>query len=186
MTKVRFSQILCQRVGASLLLAFCLGTAWQKAGAGMLPELCWLCHVTALLLALAVLFGWSALSALACLLQLALSIPAYLIYLTDGGYSHWTSIGVHVLAPLLGACVWSRRPWPATTAWWGLGACFVLFLLSWLFTPASLNVNLAFHPAILVSALGQWGNRGLNWLLLLTLLWAWQWIWNGLAEYVNN
>lgn len=144
----------------------------------MLPELCWLCHVSALGLALAVLMRWSALAAVACLLQFALAIPAYLIYLLQGGHSHWTSVGVHLLAPLLGAFVWWRQPWPAATTWLGVGVCLVLCLLSWRFTPASLNINLAAHPAMLVSAWGEWGNRGLNWWVLLALLWVWQWMWN--------
>ncbi len=182
MTKARFSPIQYQRLGACLLLALCLGTAWQKAGAGVLPELFWLCHVTAWLLALSLLCGWRALSAVSCLLQLAVSIPAYLIYLAQGGYSHWTSIGVHLLAPMLGAYAWWARPWPRATAWWSLAAYFVLSWLSWLLTPERLNVNLVFHPAIFLPTLGESANRGLNWLLVLTLLWLWQWVWNNIAK----
>jgi hypothetical protein len=174
---VRLQGLRLQHWGALLLLALCLATAWHKAGVGMLPELFWSCHVSAWILVLSLLCGWSRVSATGCILQLA-ATPVYLIYLAQGGSSHWSSIGVHLVAPLLGVFAWWRRPWPRTTAWWGLGAYFVLYVFCWLFTPERFNVNLVFHPAIFLPGLGEWGNRGLNWLLILASLWIWQTMWN--------
>lgn len=164
-------------VGALLLLLWSL-LAFQKVQAGIAPELLWLCHVTSAMLAVGLLCCAQLLTATALLCQLAIAVPAYAVHLATSGDTSPVSFLLHVLAPLFGALAWRGKTLPAAAPWCGAGLYLVLMAASFLATPESLNVNLAFKPWAPVAWAGIWLLRALNLSLVLAQLHAARWLWN--------
>ncbi len=147
--------------------------------ANLLPELCWLCHVSSFALALGLLANWRTLLGIACLLQWAVAVPVYVVWLLQGGHSQPWSLALHAAAPLFGAMACWRQRLPLHTVWLALASVMLLWLATRLCLPAGINVNFAFQPLVLLPQAG-WMNWILDFLLLSAMLavsrlgWNWR------------
>ena len=169
-----------QRSMGAVLLVLWLGMAWQKTAANLLPELCWLCHVSSFALALGLLANWRTLLGIACLLQWAVAVPVYVGWLLLGGHSLPWSLALHVTAPLFGAMACWRQRLPFQAIWLAMASVVLLWLATRLCLPAEMNVNFAFQPLALVPQAG-WMNWILDFLLLGGVLAVWRQGWNWLS-----
>ncbi|HJU84073.1 MAG TPA: hypothetical protein VJ600_07660 [Holophagaceae bacterium] len=124
-------------------LAFLLH-AWLKLRHGLLPELLWGCNLTAVLLIFGFGFEWPLLVGTAFLWRLGLGDPGFLAGVWSGERYFWTAAIIHVVPTILAALYLRRSGLPRGSAWWGLGFCLGVVLLSKAFTPPELNVNFAF------------------------------------------
>jgi hypothetical protein len=161
-----------------MLLALLAALAWDKAQAGLLPEMLWMCHVAACMLAVGLVFDWAALSAVGFLYQLAVGVPAYLLHLASGGDTTWVSFVLHLSSPVCGWLALRGRVLPRPTAVLAMASFGVVAVSCLLFTPEALNINLAFRPWAPLSTLGVWPSRVGNAGLMLAQLVAVQWLFN--------
>jgi len=171
-----------KRAGGALLLLLWSVLAVQKAQAGLAPELFWLCHVTSAMLGIGLLFSAELLTATALLCQLSIAVPAYALHLATNGDTSPVSFLLHVLAPLFGVLAWRGKAFPLAAPWCGGALYLGLMAASYLATPESLNVNLAFRPWGPVAWVGVWPVRVLNLSLVLGLLHAARLVWNRRAN----
>ena len=167
-----------QRSMGAVLLALWLGMLWQKAAANLLPELCWLCHVSSFALALGLLANWRTLLAVALLLQWAVAVPVYSLWLLQGGHSQPVSMMLHCAAPLFGSIACWRQHLPDRATWLALASALLLWLATRLWVTADMNVNFAFQPLALLPQGAAWLNWWLDFLLLGTMLALWRRGWN--------
>jgi len=174
-----------RRAGGALLLLLWAALAFQKAQAGIAPELLWLCHVTSAMLALGLLFSAQLITVTALLCQLAIAVPAYALHLATSGDTSPVSFLLHVLAPLLGSFAWRGKAIPPAAPWLGAGLYLALMGASYWATPESLNVNLAFRPWGPVAWAGVWPVRALNLALVLAQLHAVRLVWNRCLRPAN-
>lgn len=170
-----------QRSMGAVLMLLWLAMAWQKATANLLPELCWLCHVSSFALALGLLANWRTLLGIAFLLQWAVAVPVYVVWLLQGGHSQPWSLALHVAAPLFGALACWRQRLPVHTFWLALASVVLLWLATRLCLPAGINVNFAFQPLVLLPQAG-WMNWLPDFLLLGAVLAVWRLGWNWRAK----
>jgi hypothetical protein len=171
-----------KRAGGSFLLLLWSVLAFQKAQAGVAPELFWLCHVTSAMLAVGLLLSAQLLISTALLCQLAIAVPAYALHLATNGETSAVSFLLHVLAPLLGVLAWRGKAIPLAAPWCGGVLYLGLMAASYWATPENLNVNLAFRPWGPVAWAGVWPARLLNLTLVLGLLHAARLLWNRRAN----
>ena len=157
----------------------------QKAGAGVLPEMLWVCHVASAMLAFGLLTGVRLLIATGFLFHIAVGIPSYALHLATGGDTTLMSFIEHLLAPVLGWLACRKQPLPAAAPWLALGTYMMLMLVSRFVTPESMNVNLAFHPWGPFAALGVWPGRVVNAALMLAQLQFVYYVWNRCARRVS-
>jgi hypothetical protein len=162
-------------IGTVLALLWA-GLAWQKYQTAELFEMLWMCHVAAAMLALGLMFNWRRLSAVGFLHALAVGIPIYALHLLAGGATSFLSMCLHVLTPALGAYAWRGRALPRSTAWWGVICFAVVLMLSRVFTPEVLNINVAFRPWAPLAFLGPWLNWVGNMLTMVALLHGGAWL----------
>ncbi len=167
-----------RRAAGALLLLLLAALAVSKAQDGVLAEMLWACHVTDGLLGLGLLLGWRRCAAIGFLYQVAIAVPTFVLHLASGGASTWLSIGLHTLTPVIGVLAWRRQRLPSPTPWWTLGVFGVLVVLARAFTPAAMNINLAFGPWAPVAWAGVWVSWGCNMALMAALLLLVQWLWN--------
>jgi hypothetical protein len=164
---------------AGLLLLALLALLWTvKRQDGVLPEMLWICHVSAALLALGLLVDRPGWVAVGFLYHLAVGVPSFLLYLFAGGHSAAASIALHFLTPAVGAWAWWGRPLPGSTPWQVLGLSLALQLAAHAFTPPAMNVNLAFEPWAPLAFVGVWPSRLGNLLLTAALLAGAHGLWN--------
>lgn len=107
-------------------------------------EMLWACNIASLLIGLGSVIGW-AWPVAAGLSWLLLGTPLWLVYLAGGGELRVTSLGVHLVVPLVGWQALRRLGWPPGT--WLLASLMLLVLVlvsRWL-GEAATNVNLAFR-----------------------------------------
>lgn len=167
-----------KRAGGAVLLVLLLLLAMQKAQAGVAFEMLWICHVTSAMLALGLLFELPVLTGTGFLFHLAVGIPAYLLHLLVGGDSSPVSVLLHLFTPLFGWLAWRGRPLPAIAPWLAMGTFMGLMAICRWVTPASLNVDLAFHPWGPLAALGMWWGSALNMVLMSVQLTVARLFWN--------
>lgn len=170
-----------QRSMGAVLLALWLGMAWQKAAANLLPELCWLCHVSSFALALGLLANWRTLLGIAFLLQWAVAVPVYVVWLLQGGHSQPWSLALHFTAPLFGAMACWHQRLPVHSVRLALASVLLLWLATRFCLPANMNVNFAFQPLVLLPQAG-WMNWIADFLLLGGVLAVSQHGWNWLSH----
>lgn len=130
--------------GGLVLSALLVLHAWGKAAAGILPEMLWACHLATALTAIGLLSGRTGLAALGGICHLVCGLPGWILEVYLNGTT-WTSVGLHVLTPVLG--VWAA--WRHGVSRWTTAGALLLWVVSQglgrLCDPA-LNVNLAWKP----------------------------------------
>ncbi|CUI08830.1 hypothetical protein [Massilia antarctica] len=169
-----------KRAGGVFLLLLLAVLAAQKTQEGLAPELLWMCHVTSAMLALGLIADLAPLIVTGFLCQAAIALPAYVLHVAASGHTSVASFLLHLSAPALGAMAWRGKRMPAAIPWAALAIYQLLIALSQVFTPESLNVNLAFRPWDPLVAFIPWGwpVRVLNLALMLAQLHAARWLWN--------
>lgn len=130
----------------ALLLAVIAAYAADKLRTNLAPELLWGCPVAAALLAAGLLAQSPRLTAVAAVFHLAIGLPAYAVFVAATGTIEWSSVLLHLSAPLVGAVALWRGDYPARSALNAWAIYLVLLPVSYLTTPAALNVNLAHAP----------------------------------------
>lgn len=164
------------------LIAGLLILALQKMGAGLLPEMLWVCHVATAMLAFGLVTGLRLLIATGFLFHIAVAVPAYALHLASGGDTTVMSFALHLAAPVVGWLACRKQPLPAAAPWLALGTYLVLMVVSRFLTPESMNVNVAFHPWGPFAELGVWPVRALNVVLMLGQLQLARYLWNRYAR----
>jgi len=107
-------------------------------------DLLWGCHIAALLVAAGLVRPSATLNAVG-LLWSSFGLPLWLLDTFTGGEFMPTATLTHIGALVIGVYgVWLLGL-PRGSAWKALGAYVALWLLTRAVTPASANVNLAFH-----------------------------------------
>jgi hypothetical protein len=167
-----------KRACGLVLLALLALLTVQKVQGGVGAEMLWVCHVTAAMLALGLLFELPLLVAAGFLFHIAVAVPTYALHLATGGDSSAVSFALHVAAPVLGWIAWRGRPLPAAAPWLALGTYLGLMMVCRFATPGGMNINLAYHPWGPFAALGVWPGRLLNVALMLAQLGAARMLWN--------
>jgi hypothetical protein len=111
---------------------------------GSASEMLWACNVASLSIAVGCGFGspWPVASGL---LWLLLGTPIWLVYLAAGGELCVTSLGIHLLAPLVGLRALTQLGWPLGSWFRASLLLLALVLLSRLLGEPNTNVNLAFR-----------------------------------------
>lgn len=175
-----------RRASGWLLLGLLLILAALKAQTGVLAEMLWVCHVTSALLALGLILELQRLSAVGFLFHLAVALPAYALDLASGGDTTWVSFLLHLLSPAFGWMAWRGARLPAATPWLALACYVVLAVICRAFTPAQMNINLAFGPWAPLAFMGIWPSRIGNLLLMLAQLATVQWLRNRRVPNINN
>jgi len=139
----------------------------------------WICHISALLVGVALMIGSARLNA-AGLLCLTVGFPMWVLYLFSGEPFIWTSPLTHVLG-LVVAIIGARKLGGVPPYTWTIALGFVALLMvaARLFTASEANVNLAFGP---MSGLSLWAFDGIaHWTLQLAswaiALFVLDWIW---------
>jgi hypothetical protein len=148
-----------------LLAVLTLYTA-DKLRTNLAPELLWGCPVAALLLAAGLLAKRPRLTAVAAVFHLAIGLPAYAVFVIATGTVEGSSVLLHLSAPLVGTVALWRGAYPARSALYAWAIYLALLPVSYVATPAALNVNLAHAPFAppfgLASAWASWLLNGLG------------------------
>ncbi|MES2299584.1 MAG: hypothetical protein V4582_21280 [Pseudomonadota bacterium] len=167
-----------KRLQGAILLALLAALSVAKARSGVLPEMLWICHVSAAILAIGLLLDLPALSAVGFLYHIAVAIPTYSLHLLNGGDTTWASFLLHLLAPTFGWLAWRHAQLPRATPWLAQLAFIAAVVVAHYATPPAMNVNLAFHPWEPLAFLGIWLGFAFNVLVMQAqLLTAW-WLLN--------
>lgn len=135
----------------------------------------WVCHLSALLVGVALIVGSARMNA-AGLLCLTVGFPMWVLYLFSGEPFIWTSPLTHVLGLVL--AIIGARALGGIPRYTGLAALIfvaVLMIAARLFTPEDANVNLAFGPMEglslwKVGGIGHWALQLSSWAIALFLL----------------
>ena len=161
------------RWSGALLLAVIATYAADKLRAGLAPELLWGCPVAAVLLAGGLLAQSPRLTGLAAVFHLAVGLPAYAVFLVSTGTVEWSSVLLHLSSPLVGAVALWRGDYPRRSALHAWALYLALLPISYVATPAALNVNLAHAPFTpLFGLTSAWASWLLNGLGAGAALWA--------------
>ena len=107
-------------------------------------DLLWACHLAVLLVAAGLLLRRPALNAVG-LLWACFGLPIWLLDAFTGGELMPTATLTHVGALVIGICGVRMLGLPRGSAWKALAGYLGLWLLTRAITPASANINLAFH-----------------------------------------
>ena len=107
-------------------------------------DLLWACHLAVLLVAAGLLLQRPALNAVG-LLWGCFGLPIWLLDIVTGGEFMPTATFTHVGALVIGICGVRLLGFPRGSAWKALAGYLGLWVLTRAFTPASANINLAFH-----------------------------------------
>ncbi len=107
-------------------------------------DLLWGCHVAALLVGAGLMFRNATLNAVG-LLWSCFGLPLWLLYTFTGGEFMPTATLTHVGGVVLGVYGVTVMGLPAGSAWKALTSYLELWAVTRAMTPASANVNLAFH-----------------------------------------
>lgn len=129
----------------------------------------WVCHLSALLVGVALMIGSARMNA-AGLLCLTVGFPMWVLYLFSGEPFIWTSPLTHVLGLVL-AVLGARALGGVPPYTWAAAVMFVgvLMVVARVFTPAEANVNLAFGP---MEGLSLWTVGGAAHWALQLMSWA--------------
>jgi hypothetical protein len=117
--------------------------AWQYSSPGDIYQLLWFCNVSNLLLAVAIFFRARNLIFI-CATLLTIGLPIWVFDFMVNGDFHVFSVFTHVVSPALGFLVALRLGWSSHVIWQTVAYYLALQLLARLFSPAALNINVAF------------------------------------------
>jgi len=107
-------------------------------------DLLWACHLAVLLVAAGLLFQRPSLNAVG-LLWACFGLPMWLLDALTGGEFMPTATLTHVGALAIGICGVKLLGLPRGSAWKALAGYLGLWVVTRAITPASANINLAFH-----------------------------------------
>ncbi len=111
------------------------------------PEHGWIllstCDVAALVTAFGLIAGWHRAIAVACLFEVMVGLPSFMIGVLTTYHLNPTGIIVHLVPPLLGGFVIARHGMPRHAAWIAWCGYILTVVLGYLFAPPVLNVNFA-------------------------------------------
>ena len=128
--------------GCIPLLMFAL-KAWQYRAPHDQYQLLWFCNAANLVLAVAIFARWGN-GVFVCTALLLVGLPIWIFDVIATGDFHVFSVFTHVVGPLVGLLVVRQLGASRHVVWQALLFYLLLQLLARLFTPAALNINVAF------------------------------------------